>query len=701
MKRFTMEMLALVLSTVILLSLLTAGASAATPGGRFIDIADNACAEAAEALAKGNIMVGVGGGRFAPDTTADRAMAVTVLGRLAKAEQESSDTFNDVDHDSWYASYVGWATENGIVRGDDKEHFMPNEPVTGEQMELMLTRYTQLAGIKYIASNTSKSALTRGELAQMVYAVYLQSPATIRKTANGPVRGCIADNGTYVWKGIPYAQAKRWEAPIDPQTWTETLDCTDYGSVAVQSGMDYSTFQYVTKGSEDCLNLDVYAPDDAEGLPVLVYVHGGNNQTGDTSEIPGTDLVITNQCVYVTINYRLGLLGFNCLPALQKEGETGNYGMLDIAKALDWVKSNISEFGGDPGNITVSGFSAGGRDVMAMLISPVFKGKFDKAIVFSGGMTIADVDKSAAQIAVAVAPLVVADGKADDEATAIKWLLADSPEVAEYLKSIEATRLAPLMSDAGIRMSAFPHLYADGILIPKEGFATTKYNSVPVLMLTGSGEFSLFNGLAPELKNEAAAVQDAAAEFSRKYGSDMYRIFNAQVSADTMFDHYDAGIYVAQVDYEATGKAFSGNYTMGAFHGIFVPMLSSVHGYPAFDLDSFKSVGYTAMTKKFNIYLTSFLKTGDPNNKDVGQWSMWDPSTKLSMVFDGNESGAVIELKNVSKSYQEIIDEMKADTTVSEEVKMAQIKNITNGRWFSAYQDEYFDLPSLWASDQK
>lgn len=701
MKRFAKRMLALFLSTIMLLGLLTMGASADTPESRFTDLTGSACAESAEALAAAGIMLGVGGGRFAPDASANRAMAITVLGRMAKAEQKAGSEFSDVDSNSWYAGYVGWATENGIVKGDGQGHFMPNKPVTGEQLELMLTRYTQMAGIKYTASNTSTTALTRGELAQMIYAVYLLSPATIRETANGPVRGYIADNGASVWKGIPYAQAQRWQAPTDPQAWTDTLDCTDYGPVAVQSGMDYSIFQYVTKGSENCLNLDVYAPDGAEKLPVLVYVHGGNNQTGNTAEIPGTDLVITNNCVYVSINYRLGLLGFNCLPALQDEGETGNYGMLDIAKALDWVKANISAFGGDPGNITVSGFSAGGRDVMAMLISPMFKDKFDKAIVFSGGMTTADVDKSAVQIAAAIAPLAVEDGKADDEAAAAKWLLTDSAEVSEYLKGVEATRLAPLMADAGIRMSAFPHLYADGVLIPKEGFATTEYNAVPVLMLTGSGEFSLFNGLAPELKDKDAAIQDAAAEFSRKYGSDMYRIFNAQVSADTMFDHYDAGIYVAQVDYEATGKAFSGNYIMGAFHGIFVPMLSSVHGYPTFDLDGFKSVGYTAMAEKFNTYLTSFLKTGDPNSEDMDQWSKWDPSTKLSMVFDGDKDGAIVELKDVSKSYQDIINEMKADTTVSEEVKMAQIKNITNGRWFSAYQDEYFKLPSLWVSDQK
>lgn len=513
---------------------------------------------------------------------------------------------------------------------------------------------------------------------------------TLRETTSGPVIGKVADNGSYAWLGIPYAVADRWEAPVDPEPWTEALDCTAAGPIGIQFAMDYSTGTSTVTGAEDCLNLDVYAPANAESLPVWVYVHGGNNQTGQSSEIPGTDLVLTNNCVYVSLNYRLGLLGFNCLPAVLDEGETGNFTLLDIAKALDWVKANAAAFGGDPENITISGFSAGGRDVMAMLVSPLFKDKFDKAIVFSGGMTIADEAKSAAQIAAAVAPLAVEDGKAADEAAAAEWLLTDSEEVAEYLKGITADRIAPLMGNAGIRMSVFPHLFGDGIALPTEGFATTEYNSVPVLMLTGSGEFSLFNGLAPELSEAAEDVQAAAQEFSRKYGSDMYRIFNAQVSADTMFDSYGADIYVAQVDYDET--------MMGAFHGIFVPMLSSVHGYAFFG--DFSTPGYTAMAGVFNSYLSNFLLTGDPNGEGLDTWEKWDPATKLSMVFDGDDTGALVELKDVSKSYDDIIAEMEADETVDADVKSAQIANVTNGRWFSAAQDEHFQLPSLWVADK-
>jgi para-nitrobenzyl esterase len=567
------------------------------------------------------------------------------------------------------------------------------DALTVEQVNAALAAFCNEQGI----SPVTVTGATRGEIAVALDAIYTDQTAPVRTTAYGDVKGYTADNGANVWKGIPYAQAQRWAAPEAPDPWEGTLDCTAAGAVAIQYATNYTTGESYVTGVEDCLNLDVYAPDAAQQLPVLVYIHGGNNQTGQSSEIPGTDLVVTNQCVYVSLNYRLGLLGFNCLPALQtNDGDTGNYALLDIAKALDWVKDNIAAFGGDPNNITISGFSAGGRDVMAMLTSPLFQGKFDKAIVYSGGMTIADEDMSAAQIAAAVAPLAVEDGKAADEATAAAWLLTSSADVKEYLMGISAERLAPMMGSANIRMSVFPHLYNDGVVLPKEGFATETYNSVPVLMLTGSGEFSLFNN-GGYLASEAYSALDedtkaVATAFSLKYGSEMYRIFNAQVSADTMAAHYSAPIYVCQVDYDDTA--------FGAFHGIFVPMLSSTHSYGW--AGDFSSTGYTGMAEKFNAYLTSFLRTGDPNGDNTGtQWTPWDPATKLSMVLDGNETGGTAEMKNVSTTYADIIAAMEADTTVSADIKGELVRTVTNGRWFSAAQDEYFNVTSGWVADQK
>lgn len=524
---------------------------------------------------------------------------------------------------------------------------------------------------------------------------------TVRATQFGDVQGVVKDE-SIVWYGIPYAAAPvgelRWAAPVDPEAWSDVRDCTAPAPNAMQFGTNYMTGESVLTGTEDCLYLDVYATNDAENLPVLVFVHGGNNQTGGTGDIKGSQIVVNDNCVYVSLSYRLGLLGFNCLPALKtQDGATGNYAMQDLAKALDWIKANISAFGGDPENITISGHSAGGRDVMAMLISPLFAGKFNKAIVFSGGMTVADEAASASQIASAIAPLAVEDGKADDEAAAKEWLLTDGEDVKDYLYSLSSERLCALMGNAAIRMSAFPHLYGDNVVLPEEGFATANYNSVPVLMLTGSTEFSMFTG-SPYYASEEflaldEATQNAAKTFARNYGSDMYRIFNTQCSAETMFDHYDADIYLCQVEYGSVNSATM-LPAMGSFHGIFIPMLTNEHTYAW--AGDFSGAGYVDMAKHFNAYIANFLASGNPNGEGLTEWVAWTPDNKLTMVFDGDDTQAIIEQKDVSSSYDEIIAAMVADESIPEDVKMAIVSTDTNGRWFSAAQDAYFGVPSLW-----
>ena len=306
---------------------------------------------------------------------------------------------------------------------------------------------------------------------------------TIRETEFGKVQG-VSEDGVYKWLGVPYggdtSGENRWQAPTDPEEWAGILDTTKPGDIALQLSADGAV------GSESALNLDIYRPEnEKEDLPVLVFIHGGNNQTGKAQEISGASFARNQDAIVVSVNYRLGALGFNPLPALKtgtEEENSGNYTMLDLEKSLTWIRENIENFGGDSNNVTVSGFSAGGRDVMAMLISPLFEGKFDKAISFSGGMTIADEDNSQEVFAQAIAPLVVEDGLKATEDEAREWLLEDNPEVKDYLFGLEGDRLVSLMGNAGIRMSVFPHLYKDGTVIPEEGFATENYNEVPLLM---------------------------------------------------------------------------------------------------------------------------------------------------------------------------------------------------------------------------
>ncbi len=525
-----------------------------------------------------------------------------------------------------------------------------------------------------------------------------------RETAYGKVVGQVT-NDVEIYYGVPYgadtAGENRWKAPQAPEAWTETRDCTTSADIAVQLGTvtdEKGESVSAAVGTTDCLHLDIYTKADAKALPVLVYVHGGNNQTGKAAEIPGTDMVVKDDIVYVSLDYRLGLQGFNCLPALLEDGETGNFTMLDLAAALQWVRDNIANFGGDPANVTISGFSAGGRDVMAMLLSPTFEGLFDKAIAFSGGMTIADVDASIIKIADAIAPLAVEDGKAATDAEAAEWLKQDNEEVKEYLYSISDERLAPLCANAGIRMSVFPHLYADGIVLPAEGFDSNSYiNDVPLMMLTGSSEFTFFGCTDPYFETIEDTDQKAAAvTFTDTYGSDFYRVFNTQLSAEKMDAAYNSDMYLVQVNYGGQNSA-STIPLFGAFHGIFVPMLSSVNGYST--LYDFSAAGYQDMADKYNAYLKNFLTTGNPNGEGLDvEWPTWTSADKQTLILDADATTASVTTANVFKSNEEIISALDADETVTAEQKDYIIKNIMNGRWFSADLDAHTGAADLWAS---
>lgn len=227
----------------------------------------------------------------------------------------------------------------------------------------------------------------------------------IVNTPCGPVQGCPGRvAGTVAFKGIRYATAGRWEYPRQVTAWEGTYNATAYGHCSYQprafydeelNKKKYFYYNEFRKGetytySEDCLFLNIFAPDTAkpgQKLPVLVYIHGGGFTGGCGHEKHFDGPVWPAKGVIgVTINYRLGPMGFVCLPQLKEEaGITGNYGLYDQLCAISWVRDNIASFGGDPGNITIMGQSAGAMSVQQHVLSPLSRGLFHKAVMSSGG----------------------------------------------------------------------------------------------------------------------------------------------------------------------------------------------------------------------------------------------------------------------------------------------------------------------------
>ena len=226
----------------------------------------------------------------------------------------------------------------------------------------------------------------------------------ILKTPCGEIRGCAGRvPGTVAYKDIRYATAGRWEYSKQVTSWEGVYDATQYGNCSYQPRAFYNeeenlkkVFYYneFRKGetytySEDCLFLNIFAPETAKAgdkLPVLVYIHGGGFTGGCAHEKHFDGPVWPVKGVIgVTLNYRLGPMGFVCLPELSREaGHTGNYGLYDQMTALRWVRDNIAAFGGDPENITIMGQSAGAASVQMLCQSPLTDGLFQKAVMSSG-----------------------------------------------------------------------------------------------------------------------------------------------------------------------------------------------------------------------------------------------------------------------------------------------------------------------------
>jgi para-nitrobenzyl esterase len=306
---------------------------------------------------------------------------------------------------------------------------------------------------------------------------------TLVQTASGPVRGAFGDDHL-LFAGIPYAAPPvgplRWRAPQPPTPWQGERDASKFGPRCVLDTTHDPDFGQPV--SEDCLTLNVWTPKSSTGeaLPVMVWIHGGGfvNGSGDIYDSRG--LVARGDIIVVTLNYRLGALGFLAHPALGVNDDVGNYGFADQQAALRWVRDNIAQFGGDPTKVTVAGESAGGMSVCDHLVAPGSAGLFRAAIISSGPCE-AQVDRAKAeQVSLAYA----ADAGCADPATA-----------ADCLRALPVDKLS--------QRPLYFHLGADGLTGPISGTALLPVDAmtaiaaghaarVPVLIGTNHDEYTLF-----------------------------------------------------------------------------------------------------------------------------------------------------------------------------------------------------------------
>jgi len=334
--------------------------------------------------------------------------------------------------------------------------------------------------------------------------------STLVETTNGKVRG-RSRTGYDEWLGIPYAASPtgklRWTAPEPATRWTGVRDAAQFGHRCAQaSGWDPG-YEDPTL-TEDCLSLNVYTPHGTQGrLPVLVWIHGGGFTGGAGQDTNPRKFAQQANAVVVTVNYRLGALGFLNLPQLRQENADGpgTFGLLDQQAALRWVRANIGRFGGDARDVTIAGQSAGGTSVCAQLASPTAKGLFAKAIIMSGSCSL----QSAAAAETSSLAFVKEVG------------CSAASDVLACLRGKPTADIVTAQQKAGVRPSlggaAFP---ADPAVTVPAG----RFNRVPVLLGQVNNERALFTFQNYDYLGKPLTSAQYEALVKSTYGADATKI---------------------------------------------------------------------------------------------------------------------------------------------------------------------------------
>lgn len=529
-------------------------------------------------------------------------------------------------------------------------------------------------------------------------------------TTFGPVKGYASD-GALIWKGIPYAKppvgALRWKAPVDPEPWKTVREATASCSECAQAETDKfwrpvlngGLPRYI--GSENCLYLDIYRPQNAdENLPVYVWIHGGANIMGSAKIYDGAALAKKGNIIVVVIQYRLGALGWLAHPALRTgdaDSDTGNFATLDQIKALEWVNKNIAAFGGDPTNVTIGGQSAGGQNIMNLIVSPkvmqaavdTFHRAFVQSPALAEVMLLKTVAAGEAETNLMIDTLLAGTGKTHADLT--------NAEIAALLSSQKASTL--LLAYSAANPSSTVTGFMDGNVLPTTGWPASiqagDYKKVPIVLGTNEYEYkSLMTLYAATLKpfgipsgsyswddlyavldgqytlNDVLPTNDDKSMYeylgllkSRRWQmecNDLAEALKAQDPAHAVYSYY----FTWKVGNDPNIAAYS--FIFGAAHGTEIPFFFGENE------DLFKNYSFTAANEAGRValqnammdYLISFVKTGDPNpaGSSLPAWSQWSNAVGENkyIVLDADLAAYQIAMSSAQATHADVSSEIQA-----------------------------------------
>lgn len=545
--------------------------------------------------------------------------------------------------------------------------------------------------------------------------VQIADVSSERLLALGSVVGFAAEHETHAWLGIPYARTPtgelRWRAPRPPEAWADTLDALDFASPCVQLGSPLGGVPTDEPGDfageEDCLYLNIWAPrseadavpSGAARLPVMVWIHGGGNRIGHAG-LPmydGARLAGRENVVVVSFNYRLGPFGWFAHAALRSEASdgleaSGNFGTLDQIRALQWIASHIEEFGGDPGNVTIFGESAGGTNVLALLLAEPARGLFHRAISQSGSTD--SVSRAAAENALVPAAGAV-PGQRHSSAESIVSLLEQAgivpdreaarryaadlpdPDLRSFLRERSAREILDVYRrpERPVDLEV-PRLIRDGSLLPTGDwlaeFRAGRFSRVPVMLGSNRDEWKLF------ISQDDAHVRRRLGIFYRirdpadyerraRHHSDLWAVRAVSGPASAIGHAGQRDVFAYRFDWDELprllGFGVDLSRLLGAAHALEVPFVFGVFdlGDPLFNRVVWSDETARSRERLGNQmmgYWAEFARTGHPGRGGREHWPEWKPwigedgRAATVLVFDSEAAGGIrIGESNVSRDH--------------------------------------------------
>jgi para-nitrobenzyl esterase len=536
--------------------------------------------------------------------------------------------------------------------------------------------------------------------------VVIADVSSERLVRSGSVVGFAGPNDSHAWLGIPYAKPPvgplRWRAPQLPQPWTEPFDALSYATPCVQlaspiGGVSTEPAGTVT-GSEDCLFLNVWTPrydqksvpGDDELLPVMVWIHGGSNTIGHAGPLyDGSLLATKEQLVVVSLNYRIGPFGWFSHPALDLDGNgtggreeraldrSGNYGTLDLIGGLRWVRDNVQYFGGDPGNVTLFGESAGGTNVVSLMLAAEARGLFHRAIVQSGSTASTSLETARNYVdsdppghpfssRELVLNLLIRDGSASDRKSAKAFVSGlEGEEVASFLRSKTSNEIVNgYLGEPDQKRIWLPRIIRDGAVLPQADPLTVlaesgQYNDVPIILGSNRDEIKLFFSQDPEFVKRYLRIFVRLKDPERynliaRFHSDLWKVNGVDRPAAILSGSQGGSVFAYRFDWDEEPVFLGADIStiLGASHGLEIPF---VFGNVRFGdtrlshliFNEENQPGRLDVSGAMMSYWAEFAYTGLPGRGrrgDLPEWLPWADGEDLAgrfIVFDTAEGGGI------------------------------------------------------------